>query len=67
MMELPRKNEIIDFWGVCERIKEMTRKEIKDLTELLLALEEDSPMPDKRKITQLKIILEKLDNEEQSK
>jgi len=23
-MELPRKKKIIDFWGVCERIKEMT-------------------------------------------
>ena len=34
MMELPRKNEIIDFWGVCERIKEMKREKPERMKEL---------------------------------
>ena len=45
----------------------MTDKEIRDLIELLLALEEDSPMPDKRKIYQLKIILKRLNETQKEK
>jgi len=45
----------------------MTDEEVRDIAELLLALEEDSPMPDKMKINHLKIILERLKDEQEER